>query len=102
MCALVPEQGQVVVVLQDAYGPLHDARLVAPGLDAARPLVGEPVSAPGQPIEYAAGLAVLGGLALGLVILLVRRPRGRGGRVLRIALGVLVAVLVALSPRWPG
>lgn len=56
--AVLPETGAVVVVLQNAFGPLHDARLIAPGLGATNILIDNPPSPAGLPIFYWSALVL--------------------------------------------
>lgn len=108
--AVVPGRDRVIVVLQDAYGPLHDELLIAPGLAAlANNSLANDTPADGPAAEAgkarAAGiptayLAMLGALigCLAALAFLLRRPATRAGRAARVVLGVLLAAGAAALP----
>lgn len=107
---LLPERDQAVVVLQNAYSPFQDARLLDTAWGLAALLVGAEPEQHGTDPTYPALLAGLGlvtsallVLAVGSAVRLVRGPRvrtprrrlaGLAGSLL--ALGLLAGVLAAL------
>lgn len=95
--AVLPESDEVVVVLQDASGPLQDDRLVAPGLAAVDALVGRAPAAPAASWPYPTLLAALGLAIVGLVVL---RLRARGRWV--VTVGAVTAVVALSAPYFAG
>lgn len=100
--AVLPDSGDVVAVLQNAYGPLHDERLLTPGVDAVRTLVGQAPVGVHQPVAYWAALVTMAVAMVLLGIGVVRAPRGRAGAIVRLAVGGALIAVVALVPRLAG
>ncbi len=101
---LLPERDQAVVMLQNAYGPFHDARLMDTAQGVASLLTGaEPEHHPTDPAypAFLAALALLSMVLLALVIVtvirLVRGPKPRTIRRRLIGLSLTLLALGALA-----
>lgn len=100
--AVLPASGQVVAAVQDAYGPLHDERLMAASLDAVGVLIGQPTTGAELPSVYRAFAALLAVLTVTLGVLALRPPRGRNGALLRSILGLVAVAGAMLVPTLTG